>query len=240
MPNTGFERLTASFSGNQKISDKITLNAKVNYTNKTSDNLPATGYNNQSIAYFMIFQNPNVDLDWYRPIWEKGKEQLEQIHPFSSFIDNPFLIAHEMTNSQDNHNIIASLSGAYNITSNLELRLRSGVNYSTDERKQRRPFNTANFAQGYYRELNIAKYEINSDALVTYKNKIGDRFSYSTSAGGNLLRSRYNSTSAYINGMVTPGVYKLSNGLYDIIFKPSHSNYDINSVYAFANFSYDD
>lgn len=240
MPNTGFERLTASFSGNQKISDKITLNAKVNYTNKTSDNLPATGYNNQSIAYFMIFQNPNVDLNWYRPIWEKGKEQLEQIHPFSSFIDNPFLIAHEMTNSQNNHNIIANLSGAYSITKNLELRLRSGVNYSTDERKQRRPFNTANFAQGYYRELNIAKYEINSDALLTYKSKIGDRFSLSTSAGGNLLRSRYNSSSAYINGLVTPGVYKLSNGLYDIIFKPSHSNYDINSVYAFANLSYDD
>ncbi len=240
MPNTGFERLTASFSGNQKISDKITLNAKVNYTNKTSDNLPATGYNNQSIAYFMIFQNPNVDLEWYRPIWKKGKEQLEQIHPFSSFIDNPFLIAHEMTNSQNNHNVIASLSGAYEITKNLELRLRSGVNYVTDERKQRRPFNTANFAQGYYRELNIARYEINSDALVTYKNKIGDRFAYSGSVGGNLLRSRYTSTSAYINGMVTPGVYKLSNGLYDIIFKPSHSNYDINSVYAFANFSYDD
>ncbi len=240
MPNTGFERLTASFSGNQKISDKITLNAKVNYTNKTSDNLPATGYNNQSIAYFMIFQNPNVDLEWYRPIWKKGKDQLEQIHPFSSFIDNPFLIAHEMTNSQNNHNVIASLSGAYEITKNLELRLRSGVNYVTDERKQRRPFNTANFAQGYYRELNIARYEINSDALVTYKNKIGDRFSYSGSVGGNLLRSRYTSTSAYINGMVTPGVYKLSNGLYDIIFKPSHSNYDINSVYAFANFSYDD
>jgi TonB-linked SusC/RagA family outer membrane protein len=240
MPNTGFERITVALSGNQKISEKIRLNAKVNYTNKTSDNLPATGYNNQSIAYFMIFQNPNVDLEWYRPMWKKGKEQLEQIHPFSSFIDNPFLIAHEMLNSQNNHNIIATVSGNYSITKNLEFMLRSGVNYSTDERKQRRPYNTANFAQGYYRELNITKYEINSDALLTYKTSIGDRFSVSASAGGNLLRSRYNATNAYINGLVTPGVYKLSNGLYDIIFKPSHSNYDINSVYGFANFSYDD
>ena len=240
MPNTGFERTTVALSGNQKISEKIRLNAKVNYTNKTSDNLPATGYNNQSIAYFMIFQNPNVDLNWYRPIWKQGKEQLEQIHPFSSFIDNPFLIAHEMLNSQNNHNIIASVSGTYNIVKNLDLMLRSGVNYSTDERKQRRPYNTANFAKGYYRELNITRYEINSDALLTYKNKLGDRFSYSVSAGGNFLRSRYNSTNAYINGLVTPGVYKLSNGLFDIIFKPGHSNYDINSSYAFTNLSYDD
>ncbi len=240
MPNTGFERMTLALSGNQKISDRIRLNAKVNYTNKTSDNLPATGYNNQSIAYFMIFQNPNVDLDWYRPIWKAGREQLEQIHPFSSFIDNPYLIAHEMTNGLKNHNIIANLSGTYTITPKLDLLLRTGINYVNEERRQRRPYNTANFAQGYYREMNIAKYEINSDALLSYKTDLGDRFKLGVSAGGNLLRSRYTANSAYINGLVTPGVYKLSNGLYDIIFRPEHSNYDINSIYGFANLSYED
>lgn len=240
MPNTGFKRLTVALSANQQISDKIKLSAKVNYTNKTSDNLPATGYNNQSIAYFMIFQNPNVDLEWYRPIWKKNKEQLEQIHPFSSFIDNPFLIANEMTNAMNNHNVVANVAGTYSITSKLDLMLRTGVNYVTEERRQRRPYNTANFAQGYYREMNIARYEINSDALLSYKTDLGERFKLGVSGGGNLLRSRYTSTSAYINGLVTPGVYKLSNGLYDIIFKPQHNNYDINSVYGFANLSYDD
>ncbi|OYW81988.1 MAG: SusC/RagA family protein, partial [Sphingobacteriia bacterium 32-37-4] len=79
MPNTGFERMTAALSVSQKVSEKLKFVAKVNYTNKSSDNLPATGYNNQSIAYFMIFQNPNVDLSWYRPIWKKGQEQIDQV-----------------------------------------------------------------------------------------------------------------------------------------------------------------
>src|SRR5690606_1489965 len=85
MPNTGFERIVAAVNNNFNVTDKFTISSRISYTNKFSDNLPATGYNNQSIAYFMIFQNPNIDLDVYRPRWKPGLEQVEQIHPFSSF-----------------------------------------------------------------------------------------------------------------------------------------------------------
>src|SRR5690606_20062033 len=90
MPNTGFERYSAALSLNQKISEKLTLNSKVNYSNRVSDNLPATGYNNQSIAYFMIFQNPSIPLEAYKGKWKPGLEQIDQLHPFSGFIDNPY------------------------------------------------------------------------------------------------------------------------------------------------------
>ena len=113
MPNTGFERLVASFNTSAQISDKLKLNLKANYTNKTSDNLPATGYNNQSISYFMIFQNPSIDLDWYRPMWQKGQENIKQIHPFSSYIENPFVIANEMTNSLNSNGFDGMVQGVY-------------------------------------------------------------------------------------------------------------------------------
>ena len=86
MPNTGFERFTTNNTFNVNITDKFKAAFKVIYSNTNSDNLPATGYNNHSINYFMIFQNPNIDLAWYRPIWKKDKYQQEQIHPFSSYI----------------------------------------------------------------------------------------------------------------------------------------------------------
>lgn len=62
MPNTGFDRFNAAFSVDHKLSEKLKIGIKVNYNKTKSDNLPATGYSNQSISYFMIFQNPNVDL----------------------------------------------------------------------------------------------------------------------------------------------------------------------------------
>ncbi len=143
MPNTGFERITAQTGVNYKISDKLKINTKITYTNKKSDNLPATGYNNQSIAYFMIFQNPNVDLDWYKDRWKIGFDQIDQIHPFSGFIDNPFLIAHEMTNAISSNNVVGSIAATYDISKKFDIMLRSGVNILNEDRKQRRPFSTA-------------------------------------------------------------------------------------------------
>ena len=61
LPNTGFQRINASLSVNQKISDRLKISGKVNYSNKKSDNLPAAGYNNQTIMYFLIIGTaPNI------------------------------------------------------------------------------------------------------------------------------------------------------------------------------------
>jgi TonB-linked SusC/RagA family outer membrane protein len=240
MPNTGFERMTAALSTNYNVSEKLKLNAKVNFTNKRSDNLPATGYNNQSMSYFMIFQNPNVDLDWYRPIWKPGKEQIDQIHPFSSYIDNPYLIAYEMTNSVNNNSVVGNLSATYNINKNWDVMVRSGLTMANEARQQRRPFSTANFAQGYYKEQQMLSYEINTDGLITYHTDLSPKFKLNTSVGGNLRRSRMSLSNAYINGLVNPGVYKLSNGLYSVIYKGDHADRNVNSLYALANLSYDE
>ena len=82
------EQMAVSLNGNYQVSNAIKLSSVVNYRKRQSDNLPGQGYNNHSIAYFMIFQNPNVDLAWYEPIWKEGKEQVDMIRPFSGYIDN--------------------------------------------------------------------------------------------------------------------------------------------------------
>jgi TonB-linked SusC/RagA family outer membrane protein len=238
MPNTGFERMTAALSVSQKISDKLKFVSKVNYTNKTSDNLPATGYNNQSIAYFMIFQNPNVDLSWYKPLWKKGQEQVDQVHPFSSFIDNPYMIAHEMTNAVKSNAFLANMATTYTINSKFNLMLRSGIDLSSEIRKQRRPYSSANYLRGYYKEQNIQDYEINSDFLLSYKDKIGSDINVTASAGGNAMSANYNRTDAAVIGLVIPGVYMLSNGVGTPEVVNVARNKKVNSLYGTVSFSY--
>jgi len=238
MPNTGFERITAQTGVNYKISDKLKINTKITYTNKKSDNLPATGYNNQSIAYFMIFQNPNVDLDWYKDRWRNGFDQIDQIHPFSGFIDNPFLIAHEMTNAISSNNVVGSIAATYDISKKFDIMLRSGVNMLDEDRKQRRPFSTANFLRGYYKEQAITDFEVNNDFLFSYRDKISKDIAISASVGGNKMVHRYNRVDSYINGLVIPGVYKLNNGLASAQVKLTDKNYNVNSVYGLAAFAF--
>ncbi len=238
MPNTGFERLTAALSFTYKLSDRLKLNSKVSYTNKQSDNLPATGYNNQSIAYFMIFQNPNVDLNWYKDRWKRGQEQIDQIHPFSSFIDNPFLIAHEMTNAINSNNTVGMLSATYQVSPKFDLMVRSGINMINEDRQQRRPFSTANFLKGYYKEQNIDEYELNTDGLLTYRDKFSNDIDISASIGANKRINKYNRIDAYVDGLVIPGVFKLSNGSGLPVLTAIDRNKIVNSVYGLATLSF--
>ncbi|MEO5911152.1 MAG: SusC/RagA family TonB-linked outer membrane protein [Pelobium sp.] len=238
MPNTGFERLTAAISLNYAISDKLKLNSKVNYTNKKSDNLPGTGYNNQSISYFMIFQNPNVDLDWYRDKWKTGQVNVDQIHPFSSFIDNPFLIAEDMINSVNSDKTVGNISATYEISPKLNLMIRSGLDMNTENRGTERPFSTANYQRGYYRQQNLNYYELNSDALLSYKTDFGTSFKFNTAIGANNLKRRTTSSTGSTVGLIIPGEFKLSNGISSPVLIINNSNKTVNSIYGLATLSF--
>lgn len=240
MPNTGYERMTAALSLNHKISDRIRINSKVNYSNKKSDNLPATGYNNQSVAYFMIFQNPSIDLKWYEPIWKKGQDQIDQVHPFSSFIDNPYLIAYEMTNSVNNNTVVGNLSATYKISNKFEVMIRSGVAMTEEDREQRRPYSTANFKNGYYKQQTISNYEVNTDGLLSYTDNITNKIELRASVGANIMKRKFRGVDAVVEGLVIPGVYKLTNGLNNPMVNSTLTEKEVQSVYALANLSYDE
>ncbi|RAK68105.1 SusC/RagA family TonB-linked outer membrane protein [Hymenobacter edaphi] len=240
MPNTGYDRLTAAVSAQHTIANKLKLATKVNFTNRWSDNLPATGYNNQSLAYFMIFQNPNVPLDAYRTIWKTGQEQIDQVHPFSTFIDNPYLIAHEMTNAVDTRTTVGNLSATYQFTPTLDLLVRSGLAATQEEREQRRPYSTANFQRGYYKQQTISQYESNTDFLLTYHQPKAGRFDLRTSVGGNVMYRHFRGMDAEVENLVIPGVYKLTNGASNPLVNSVITNRQINSLYALASVSFDD
>ncbi|MFA9195748.1 SusC/RagA family TonB-linked outer membrane protein [Flavobacterium sp. FBOR7N2.3] len=240
MPNTGFERVTAAINANYQISDKIKLNSSVNYNDRSSDNLPSTGYNNGSIAYFMIFQQPNIPLDWYRPIWEKGEENIMQLHPFSSFIDNPYLIAYKATNSLESSQVVGNLSATIDFSPNLNLMLRSSLNTYTQNREQHRPYSINRYAKGYFSRQDVSKMETNYDFLLTYKKKFSEAFSLSASFGGNALNYKYKSLSASVEGLVVPDVYKLSNGVNMPNISVGDRYKKVNSLYGLVSLSYKD
>ncbi len=238
MPNTGFDRQTAAVSLSYTVSDKIKLNSKINYTNKKSDNLPGTGYNNQSISYFMIFQNPSVDLDWYRDKWKIGQVNIDQIHPFSQFIDNPFLIAEDMINSVNSDKTVGNISATYTINSKLNLMIRSGLDMNAENRGTERPFSTANYQRGYYRQQNLTYYELNTDALLSYKTDFSSSFKFNAAVGGNILKNRTTSSVGSTVGLIIPGEFKLSNGISSPILTINNTNKSVNSLYGLASISY--
>jgi len=238
MPNTGFNRFNMAFSLDHKLSSKLKLSTKFNYANTKSDNLPATGYNNQSISYFMIFQNPNVDLEWYRPIWKAGQEQIDQIHPFSSFIDNPYLIAYEMLNGVEKKLITGNITANYQFTKDFNVMLRSGIEILNEERTTKRPYSSANYLKGFYREQFIKNHEFNNDILFTYK-KDFNKFNISANAGGSVRYNEYTMNDYRAEGLKVAGDYSLNNAISLITRVPKPNDQQTNSVYGLLSLGYD-
>ena len=56
-------------------------------------------------------------------------------------------------------------------------------------------------------------YELNSDALFTYHDSFANGLHVNASAGGNMMQQSYDMLAASVVGLITPGVYKLANGV---------------------------
>lgn len=241
IPNTGFERINAALSVNQNISERLKISGKVNYTNKSSDNLPIAGYNNQSLMYFMIIGTaPNISHQWFKPYWQPGLEGVQQKNPFNPGPDNPYLDMYEMLNKMNKQGVIGTVSATYDLSDKLSLMLRTGLDMSFEYRSQQRPYSMTKYPRGMYREQNVFSYESNTDFLLTYNDQISDRIAFTLSAGANAMRQSYDFAGMYADQLAQPGIYQISNSLDQAVADPQKTKKAINSVYATSQFSFDE
>lgn len=237
IPNTGYKRNTISVSVNQKMTEKLRLSTKINYTNKKSDNLPATGYNNQTVMYWNIMQVPNGNLDWLKEYWMPGKEGVDQSYPFSTSPDNPYLIVNEMLNKLNRHTVTGNVQMNYDIIKGLNLMVRGSMDMSYEDRSEQRPMDTQKFKYGMYRTTKIFAQEITGDFLLKYEKKIS-AFELSASLGGSTLHNRYRRENNRANALMFPQIFSLSNSKFALVTIPYESDYIINSIYGLLTLSY--
>ncbi len=241
IPNTGYERVNVALSVMQKITDKLKITGKVNYAHKQSDNLPMAGYNNQTLMYFLIIgTTTNVKPEWHKPYWMPGLEQVQQRRPFYAGPDNPYLGMYEMLNKMKKNSVTGNISATYEFSPKLELMVRSGIDMGVEFRSQQRPFSMTKYPRGMFRTQDVFSYEINTDALLTYKDKISPTIRYTVSAGANAMRQTYDFDGMYADQLSQPGVYQISNSLDPAVADPQRSKKAINSLYGMGQLSFDE
>ncbi|SER20143.1 SusC/RagA family TonB-linked outer membrane protein [Pedobacter rhizosphaerae] len=240
VPNTGLERTTATFNATTNLTKKLNLNVKVAYNNRHSDNLPATGYGNQSLMYWFMFAQPNVNTDWYRDYWAPGKENVQFVNITTTNPESPYAISEQYLNKQRRNGVLSNLQLNYKFTDELSLMVRGSIDYNHDIRETQRPWDAAGnkFAQGSYRVQDIDSYEANADFLLKYDKKISNSLKMNANIGGSQMRNEYKKSELRADGLVIPGVYKLDNNASPLISVPDTARYRINSLYAAVSFSF--
>jgi TonB-linked SusC/RagA family outer membrane protein len=239
LPNTGYERTSVNLSVNHKMNKQFNINAKVNYYNKSSDNLPNLGYDNKTLSYFMIAQSPNINIDWYRDYWVT-KDVLQR-RPFgTSVVENPFFSLYEQLNPVVRNGMFGNVGFTYNIAPHLTLSAKTGIDFYQDVSSGRQPKSSNKFINGMYKEQTLLRHEINSDFLLAWNKPINNDFRLGVSFGGNRMSSKVNRSSAQAKELVLPGVYKLNNSVERPVYDGSKEARAINSLYGFANLSFKD
>lgn len=240
VPNTGLERTSATLTANTDITKKLNLAVKVAYNNRNSDNLPATGYGNQSLMYWFMFAQPNVNTDWYKDYWAPGLVNRQFVNITTTNPESPYAISEQYLNAQRRNGVLGSVQGTYKFTDELSLLLRTSIDFNHDVRETRRPWDAAGnrFAQGSFRVADVNSYEINGDFLLKYDKKISNDLRLTTTAGGSMMKNQYGRNELRADGLVVPGVFRLDNNANPLVNVLDTAKYRINSFYAALSFTY--
>jgi len=239
-PNTGFKKNTISFNGNYQVTQRVKLTTSLNYNNRTSDNLPAFGISNGSLGYFMMFLMPSVDINWYKPIWQNGKENLEQLNPFSAWSSNPYFLMYVDKNPLSSNQIVGNVKTDIKISENWDVMGRLSMNSLTQLRETQRGYSSKKHPRGYYGRQDVASQEINMDFLTSYKNVIGDDFHYNVMAGGSRMSYDHRNVMSSVDALIVPTVFSLANGVNNPLVTTNDVRRQINSLYGMASLSWRD
>ncbi|HEA23490.1 MAG TPA: SusC/RagA family TonB-linked outer membrane protein [Pricia antarctica] len=240
VPNTDLARNSFNLSTALNLTDKVTVNANVNYIKTDSGNRPSLSYGTESLMYLWIWYGRQINTANLKDYWQPGLEGRQQFNYNYNYHDNPYFNVYENTNSQDKDRVFGNVSINYKFHENWNLLLRSGRDFYRELREKRRAFSTQRFPLGYYREDNVFFEESNSDFLVSYDKTFKEKFNLNVSIGGNQLRQKQDYNQTVAPQLINPGIYSFNNTRRPLEVSVNNSEKRISSLYGYARFAYDE
>lgn len=238
VPNTDLKRNTIALNGGINVTDKLSVNAAVNYQNTNSGNRPNISYGTENLMYLWIWYGRQLRTQNLRDYWMPGLEGVQQFNYNYNYHDNPYFNVYENTNGQDKGRIFGNIMVNYKFTDKLSLMLRTGLDTYNELRDRRRAFSTQRFPRGNYREDAVSFSEQNSDFLLTYSETTKPVWSYSIALGGNQMRQENRFQQTIAPQLLIPGIYNFTNTAVNLQVNQFNSEKRINSLYGFGQIGF--
>jgi TonB-linked SusC/RagA family outer membrane protein len=240
VPNTDLRRTSTALSASYDVTDMLTVNANANYAKSTSDNLPTTGYGSESIMYYFTWGARHMEMDRLRDYWVQGKEGVQQAHHDLNWTNNPYFQVHENTNSLDRDRLYGNVSANVDLTDDLRLRMRSGIDYNDEATKQRKAFSSITAPNGWLRETERNFLEWNSNVLLDYSVDVGEDVTIEPSVGANYMRQDRRNIQLTANALSVPEVYNIGNARSNVQAQEVNQAEEILGVFGTSTISYQD
>ena len=238
IPGVNLDRQTIGTKLNFQPIEKLHINSSISYVNSKSDNRPSNGYGSENANYSLVAWGPrSLNINNLKNYWQPGLEGVQQYSFNYTFFDNPYFILYENRNSFNRDRVFGNISATYDITDHLTTSIRTGMDYSNEQRQLRRAYSSNRFRNGGYAEHDVFFREINTDFLLNYTNQFND-VSIDISLGGNKLDQKAFTSQSQTTSLAQPDIFRLSNAASPIEVFEFESNKRINSFYGLAKFGY--
>ena len=240
IPGVDLKRKTLAARLQFEPISRLKISSSINYINSGSDNRPATKYGSENINYALsAWLGRQTDVDPMKQYWQPGLEGIQHYSYNYTYFDNPYFTLYENRNSFNRDRLIGNLAVTGELAPNLTLMVRSGMDYSNENRQFRRAFSSNRFKSGAYAENAVFFREVNTDFLLNYTRSLGP-FSLDVSAGGNRMDQLASFDQYQALTLAQPGVFKLNNAASPVEVYQQVGRKRINSLYALAKLGFKD
>ena len=236
VPNTDLNNSSFNVSGNYKLSDALTIDARLNYNRQFTENFPETGYGPTNYLYnLVLWTGADVSVQDLRNYWAEGKEGLQQRNYNNSYYNNPYFQAYEYLRGYQKDNTFGALNLNYKISPDFSVQFRNGINAYGLNRTFKEPksyIGYGNKSRGQFTVATGNYFDIATDLIGDYNHTFTSDFKIHAQLGAaNYYRNnKYGSTTT--DGLTVPGFYNLSNSISPIAGTNAMEERRTSSVYA--------
>lgn len=255
-PNSKLDRYSYTLGADYKT-DKFSLSSNLSYSKKMIPNLGSNGYTSYDPMYsLLIWSSADYNiLDYKDNYWLVKNQSQNFTLPAGTAINNPYFDRYEKTNESNRDIFNADVTANYQFAKWLKATLRTGLDYYTDEGKQRvawgsylslgntpfpgnlYPWNGA--TTGAYNTGKTQGFSVNSDFMLSGEQSIS-KLTAEYVAGAAINYNKDETLYGMTNGGISiPGFYSLKASVNSALTGEARYAKQVNSVYGRLSLSWD-
>ncbi|HEY9117608.1 MAG TPA: SusC/RagA family TonB-linked outer membrane protein, partial [Roseivirga sp.] len=240
IPGVNLDRKTLSAKLNFNPTSRVKVSSFVSYANANSDNRPAGGYGSENVNYALVAWGPrSLNIENMRNYWQPGLENIQHYSFNYTFFDNPYFTLLENRNSFNRDRLFGNVAVRYIIDDYMSVNVRTGMDYSNEQRQFRRAFSSNRFRNGAYAVHDVFFRENNTDVLLNYTRTFG-QYTVDVSAGANRMDQEASTEQTQTLSLAQPGIFRLSNAASPLEVFEFLSRKRINSAYGVIKVGFKD
>ncbi|HEV2150166.1 MAG TPA: SusC/RagA family TonB-linked outer membrane protein [Longimicrobiaceae bacterium] len=228
------ERTTVALNGGGDLGERLRIDGSFQYINADAENRPAQGYGEDNVMWQFLWFGRQVDTRMLKN--RLRNDDGSQFNWNNRWNNNPYWTTQVNRNWDARDRVIGSGSLAFDVAPWLTATVRSGTDWSQENRKKTWEAGTRGISgvNGAFDEANVFRQETNTDFLLSGRWDRQGAWSLTTNFGGNRRDNDYRSNAVSVQDVVVPSLFDLGNAAVTPALADWRERERVNSLYGAA------